>query len=179
MVLGLEISSYVCEAVKANLEHYFNQKRLLIFNNDIRQIGSLKSHVGCCCKVITCSLLLHDIKPNRRLEFLKGCYEMLAPTGSMVLADTMLTGSDFMDKILVNDWINCMRQQGIQDNEIEKMKVEDPYMFKAITEEELVGLFYKVGFKIVRTIWRNCNFAVIIASKGEKNAVCPHLANKS
>jgi phospholipid N-methyltransferase len=174
-VLGLEISSYVCEAVKSRLKHYCQKERLLIFNKDINELDILKPHLGCCCKVITCSLLLHDIPPAKRYNFLQGCHKILAPTGSIVLADTMLTGSEFMDQILVNDWIKGMQEMGIPADEIEEMKLDDPYMFKAITEEDLVGLFYKVGFKVVRTIWRHCNFAVIIASKADKNTDCPHL----
>jgi phospholipid N-methyltransferase len=173
-VLGLEISPYVCEAVKSRLDCYCKQKRLLIFNKDINEINTLKSQLGCCCKVITCSLLLHDIQPEKRKCFIEGCYNTLSATGSMVLADTMLTGSAFMDQILVDDWIKSMQEQGTLPQDIEDMKLADPRMFKAITEEEVVGLFYKVGFKTVRTIWRNCNFAVIIASKADKNATCPH-----
>ncbi len=173
-VLGLEISQHVCKAVSARLDDYCRQKRLKIFNNDIREIGSLKSQIGCCCKVITCSLLLHDIHPDKRLEFLKGCYNILAPTGSIVLADPMLTGSEFMDQILVDDWVKCMRENGVPAADIEKLKIDDPHMFKAINEEDLVGLFYKAGFKIVRVIWRHCNFVVVIASKADQNARCSH-----
>ncbi len=173
-VVGLEISEHVCKAVSTRLKEYCNQKRFQIFNKDIRDIGTLKSHIGCCCKVITCSLLLHDIHPDRRLEFLKGCYDMLAPTGSMVLADPMLTGSEFMDQILVDDWIKCMREKGMSEADIEALKTDDPHMFKAINEEDLVGLFYRAGFKIVRVIWRHCNFVVVIASKADQDARCSH-----
>jgi SAM-dependent methyltransferase len=176
-VLGWEISKYVCEAVSSRLDSYCRQRRLLIFNKDINEIKTLRPHLGCCCKVVTCSLLLHDIPPDRRHDFLQNCYNILAPTGSMVLADTMLMGSEFMDQILVNDWIKSMREKGMSPSEIEEMKADDPYMFSAITEEELIGLFYQVGFKTVRTIWRHCNFAVIIASKADKNAVCRHQDN--
>lgn len=173
-VLGLEISKYVCEAVSASLAPYCRQKRLLIFNKDINDIVDLKSSIGCCCKVITCSLLLHDIHPDNRLDFLKGCYDTLATTGSMVLADPMFTGSEFMDQILVDDWVKSMEKNGFTIQEIEELKKNDPHMFNAINEEELVGLFYQVGFKIVRVIWRQCNFVVIVASKADKDAICSH-----
>jgi phospholipid N-methyltransferase len=171
-VLGVEISQYVCKAVESRLDSYRQQKRLFIFNNDINEITALKSRLGHCCKVITCSLLLHDIPPERRQAFLQDCYDTLSPTGSMVLADVMLTGSEFMDQLLVNDWIKSMQQKGTTLQEIEEMKADDPFMFKAATEEEIVGLLYTVGFKTVRTVWRNCNFAVIIANKADKHAVC-------
>jgi len=163
-VLALEISPHVCQTVKQGLGGYCDSGRLQIFNHNINQMDELKAQLK-CCRVVICSLLLHDINPEKQLDFLKLCGEMLSPTGSMVLADPMLTGSDFMDEILVKDWVAAMLANGFPQAEIDDLRRNDPCMFQALKEEDLVGLFYKAGFATVRTIWRRCNFTVAIASK--------------
>ncbi len=185
-VLALEISPHVCQAVRQRLSAYGQANRFQVLNQDINRLSELKPPLKCnyqtenadcyaytdesgfqlkCCRVIICSLLLHDIKPEKQLEFLTSCGKILSPTGSMVLADPMLTGSDFMDEILITDWVNAMLAKGFPKEEVEGLRQDDPRMFKALNEEDMVRLFYKAGFASVRTIWRHCNFTVVIASK--------------
>lgn len=116
--------------------------------------------------LIISSLALHHLLTDKdKKEFYKKIYNGLHKCGVFYIADIVLAGSDYLQKVNMQKWKDFMSKnisvKEINNKWIPKYKVED----RPVSLIKQIKWLENIGFKNIDVIWKYYNFAVYGGSK--------------
>jgi len=128
-------------------------KRVMILPPTASEDLSLvKPHL--CAEVVTALMCHHYHEPAGRMAAVRGCYEILAPGGVLIVFENVDCDSPRGRELGLRRWKEFQLQQGRTPAEVEHHLARFGTELKPIRIAEHLALFRSVGFTTVELFWR-------------------------
>jgi tRNA (cmo5U34)-methyltransferase len=161
------------EMIRLATEHFKNNQKVTVIKYDLNQ-GLPPSLINEKFDVVVSCLALHHIEYENRTNLYRAILVVLSKGGMFISGDRFKSDSSVIDRWEFDNWISWMVER-IKDklhkektfNEIKQTQIESDRKLgdKPGTIFEISQVLIQSGFLHVDCIWKNLNFAIMVASK--------------
>lgn len=109
---------------------------------------------GLCAQAVTAIMCHHYLKPEERRAAVRGCFEIMAPGGVLVIFENVATDTPRGAEIQAMRRNEFQRRQGRTEEEIARQTARFGTELLPVSVGEHIALLREVGFATVELFWR-------------------------